>query len=424
MKMPNSAITDLYIRALVCPLDRSHQEFFDTELRGFYVDVQVSGRKSFRVRYRFEKKLRVVTLGDASLISSDEARKLARELIRKAKQGVDPLETIQSGLGPKIKDFFLEKYIPYAKSYKRSWDTDLSMIKNHLVSKLGELHMGSISPPDIAVFVEKMRAQDYALGTCNRALVLLRYGFELAIRWKVPGVETNPVKEIKNLRDDNRIERFLSNEQTINLLDAVKQSESEMLQYIVLFLIYTGARKREALDAKWQDIDWDQKSWRIPKTKSGKVRHIPLSKGALSVLETLQALCLEGKLGKYLQAFSVADMAQRNIFANIRTGKAYVSFFYSWDAARKRAGLPDLRVHDLRHSFASFLVNAGRSLYEVQELLGHADIRTTSRYAHLSRERLIAAVEMVPLVEVEVKGAKPAALGKDAIVVDDGAHGR
>jgi site-specific recombinase XerD len=75
-----------------------------------------------------------------------------------------------------------------------------------------------------------------------------------------------------------------------------------------------------------------------------------------------------------------------------------VSFFYSWDAARIRAGLPDLRVHDLRHSFASFLVNAGRSLYEVQELLGHADIRTTSRYAHLSRERLFEAVEMVQVV--------------------------
>lgn len=75
-----------------------------------------------------------------------------------------------------------------------------------------------------------------------------------------------------------------------------------------------------------------------------------------------------------------------------------MSFFYSWDMARKRAGLPEWRVHDLRHSFASFLVNAGRSLYEVQELLGHADIRTTSRYAHLSRERLFAAVEAVPVL--------------------------
>lgn len=402
--MSKAVISDIYIQSLECPPERTHHEVFDSELKGFYVDVLQSGRKSFRVRYRFHQKVRVVTLGCSSLITAEEARKIARELLRKAKLGIDPQETIQVGLGPKIQDFFLNKYVPYVKSYKRSWDTDESMIRNHIIPKLGELHMGSISPPDIAVFVEKMRAQDYALGTCNRALVLLRYGYELALRWKVPGVETNPVKEIKNLRDDNRIERFLSNEQTINLLDAVKQSESEMLQYIVLFLIYTGARKREVLDAKWQDIDWDQKSWRIPKTKSGKVRHVPLSKGALSVLETLKMLILQGRLGDYLKASQFSEMANTHIFANIRTGHAYVSFFYSWDAARKRAGLPDLRVHDLRHSFASFLVNAGRSLYEVQELLGHADIRTTSRYAHLSRERLIAAVEVVPMVEVEVKG--------------------
>ena len=426
MKISNTVITDLFIKKLSCPLGRSHQEVFDSEFRGLYVDVLASGRKSFRIRYRFEKKLRVATLGDAKLISADEARKLARELIRKVTLGVDPQENIQQTLGPKIKDFFLGKYLPYVKSYKRSWGTDLSMIKNHIVTKLGEQHMGSISPPDIAVFVETMRSQDYAMGTCNRALVLLRFGFELAIRWKTPGVEANPVKEIKNLRDDNRIERFLSNEQTIHLLTAVKQSESEMLQYIVLFLIYTGARKREALDAKWQDIDWNKKSWRIPKTKSGKVRHIPLSRGAMSVLEALENLCLEGKLGEHLKAYSLADISHRYIFPNIRTGQPYVSFFYSWNAARIRAGMPDLRVHDLRHSFASFLVNAGRSLYEVQELLGHADIRTTSRYAHLSRERLIAAVEVVPFVAVEIKGLLEAAqegLTENVVVGGDGSHG-
>ena len=428
MKISNTVITDLFIKKLSCPLGRSHQEVFDSEFRGLYVDVLASGRKSFRIRYRFEKKLRVATLGDAKLISADEARKLARELIRKVTLGVDPQENIQQTLGPKIKDFFLGKYLPYVKSYKRSWGTDLSMIKNHIVTKLGEQHMGSISPPDIAVFVETMRSQDYAMGTCNRALVLLRFGFELAIRWKTPGVEANPVKEIKNLRDDNRIERFLSNEQTIHLLTAVKQSESEMLQYIVLFLIYTGARKREALDAKWQDIDWNKKSWRIPKTKSGKVRHIPLSRGAMSVLEALENLCLEGKLGEHLKAYSLADISHRYIFPNIRTGQPYVSFFYSWNAARIRAGMPDLRVHDLRHSFASFLVNAGRSLYEVQELLGHADIRTTSRYAHLSRERLIAAVEVVPFVAVEIKGLLEAGqegLTENVVVVvgGDGSHG-
>jgi site-specific recombinase XerD len=370
-------------------------EVFDPELRGFYVDVLASGRKSFRLRYRFDKKLRVVTLGDASLMSLEDARLGARALLQKAKSGTDPIVVPAHALGPTVEVFFNEQYLPYIKSYKRSWDTDDSMMRNHLLPRLGHKHMGAISPPDVAVFVEQMRSEGYAPGTCNRALVLLRYGFTLALRWKVPGVESNPVKEVKNLRDDNKIERFLTNAQMSRLLDAVRESESEMLPHIVMFLLYTGARKREVLDATWADVDWARKSWRIPKTKSGKIRHIPLSAGALQLLATLRDMSLQpGDVSDALQT----EWARRHIFANPKTGLPYVSFYYSWDAARKRAGLPDLRVHDLRHSFASFLVNAGRSLYEVQELLGHADIRTTSRYAHLSRERLFEAVESVPVL--------------------------
>ena len=404
MILPKISLTNSLIKNLKQKEGRKHQEFFDSQVRGFYVDVMSSGRKSFRVRYRFEKKLRVVTLGEATFMSADEARHLAIEYIRKAKQGIDPQATKIEGLGPKIQDFFLNKYLPYVKSYKRSWDTDESMIRNHLVPKVGDKHMGSMSPPDVAVFVENMKQQGYAPGTCNRALVLLRYGFELAIRWHTQGVIHNPVKEIKNLRDDNKIERFLSTEQAERLMTAVRQSESEMLPFIVMFLIYTGARKREVLDAQWKDVDWQQKSWRIPRTKSGKVRHVPLSEGAYELLLKLKSQAFE-----QLDSLTASDnkdgeqdelLNHAYIFANPKTGLAYNSFYYSWNAARCRAGLPEFRVHDLRHSFASFLVNAGRSLYEVQELLGHADIRTTSRYAHLDRQRLIQAVEFIPKLDL------------------------
>jgi site-specific recombinase XerD len=108
-----------------------------------------------------------------------------------------------------------------------------------------------------------------------------------------------------------------------------------------------------------------------------------LSYGALETLEAVKAKLPENCVNEY-------------VFTNPRTGKPFSSVFFARDAARKRAAMPELRVHDLRHSFASFLVNAGRSLYEVQELLGHADIKTTSRYSHLSRDRLNAAVECVP----------------------------
>lgn len=346
----------------------------------------------------------MVTLGDALQLPLEQAREAARALLAQTPKTSAASELgwstpagmtlsvpapAPSPVSMTVGEFFSEHYLPYVKSYKRSWGTDLSMIRNHIVPRLGDRVMGELIPPDLAKFVEKMKAEDYAPGTCNRALVLLRYGYTLAVRWRLPGITSNPLLEVKNLRDDNKIERFLSEEQLARLVQCVKHSDNNKLYYIVVYLLYTGARKREVLDARWEDVDWGQKSWRIPKTKSGKIRHVPLSTGALQLLEHLQGLN---------QALPEAERSN-HVFCNPRTGMPFVSFFYSWDTARKQAGLPELRVHDLRHSFASFLVNAGRSLYEVQELLGHADIRTTSRYAHLSRERLREAVETVPLGE-------------------------
>lgn len=398
--MPCLTLSDQLVATLTVSSGRPHTEYFDNATPGLYVDVLASGRKSYRLRQRVEGKLKVLTLGDASSMSLAQAQEAVRcaglqfvapvpvQPGAPGAWGAQPVVHVSALDAPpslSVADFFCEHYLPYVKSYKRSWGTDDSMIRNHIVPQLGGRPMGAVLPPDLARFVEQMKERGYAPGTCNRALVLLRYGYTLALRWKLPGIAVNPVLEIRSQRNDNKIERFLTEEQVTHLMQCVRQSENEMLFYIVMFLLYTGARKREVLDARWEDVDWAQKSWRIPKTKSGKVRHIPLSSGALQLLRALQAWCA-----------SQPDLAGRDhVFANPQTGLPFVSFYYSWDTARKQAGLPELRVHDLRHSFASFLVNAGRSLYEVQELLGHADIRTTSRYAHLSRERLFSAVEVI-----------------------------
>jgi integrase len=394
--MNKQPLSELAIKNFRCPSGLLHLEFFDPELTGFYVDVLSSGRKSYRLRYRNNKLLKVVTLGNAENMTLEHARALALDFLLKARQGdVAPtLHNLASVKTLSIENFFCFSYLPFVKSYKRSWATDVSMVKNHIVPKLGSLQMGAIKPPNIAVFLDQMKSAGYAPGTCNRALVMLRYGFELALKWKIEGIDSNPLKEIKNLVFDNKIERYLTSEQTQELMNSIQESENEQLQFIVLFLIYTGARKREVLDAKWIDIDWQRKSWRIPKTKSGKIRHVPLSSGAMDMLDKLKA------------KFKLKLIDQMPIFANPRTGLPYVSFFYSWDKARTRAGLKDFRIHDLRHSFASCLVNSGRSLYEVQELLGHADIKTTSRYAHLSRERLLEAVETLPQINIVHKQPK------------------
>lgn len=391
--MNKQPLSELAVKNMECPVGLLHLEFFDPELSGFYIDVLRSGRKSYRLRYRDNKILKVVTLGNAFNITLKQARVLAKDFLLNVRQ-VEVATSLQDSVSLEalsIEDFFNSNYLPFVKSYKRSWSTDVSMVKNHIVPKLGSLQMGKVKPPDIAVFIDLMKTQGYALGTCNRALVMLRYGFELALKWKIEGIDSNPLKDIKNLVFDNKIERYLSTAETQALMDSILESENEELQFIVLFLIYTGARKREVLDANWGAIDWLRKSWRIPKTKSGKIRHVPLSNGAMEVLEKLKLNLIGG------------PMKDTPIFPNPRTGKPYINFYYSWNNARKRAGLKDFRIHDLRHSFASSLVNAGRSLYEVQELLGHADIKTTSRYAHLSRERLIEAVQVLPHIKIGIK---------------------
>ena len=147
-----------------------------------------------------------------------------------------------------------------------------------------------------------------------------------------------------------------------------------MLKYIVPMLILTGARKREVLDAKWQDFDFSRRIWRIPMSKSGKARHVPLSDGAMTVLSTMPR--------KFECEWP---------FANPETGKPFCNIFSAWNTARKNARLSDVRMHDLRHSFASLLVNSGRTLYEVQHILGHTQVKTTQRYAHLSQDTLLAA---------------------------------
>jgi integrase len=139
-------------------------------------------------------------------------------------------------------------------------------------------------------------------------------------------------------------------------------------------LLLTGARKREALDAQWEDFDFERKSWRIHTTKLGCARHVPLSDGAITLLQ------------------SVPKFANCPwVFPNPQTKLPFTSIFYAWNSARQAAGLSDVRIHDLRHRFASFLVNAGRTLYEVQLLLGHTQIKTTARYSHLSKDTLLDA---------------------------------
>jgi integrase len=204
-------------------------------------------------------------------------------------------------------------------------------------------------------------------------------------------LEKNPAAGVPLFNFDNKVEHYLNDVELERLLEVLRTDENRTICRIVLFLLSTGCRLNEALQATWAQIDRGNRVWRIPvsNSKSKKIRSVPLNDSALEVIQQLDT---EGTF--------------EHLFVNRRTGKRYGTIMKVWSRLRNKAALPHLRIHDLRHQYASFLVNSGRTLYEVQQILGHSDPSVTQRYAHLSSKSLQEAANSA---SVAIRGANGAA---------------
>jgi integrase len=379
------------VQSSKCPLDKKKVEYFDTVSKYLSLEIRASGGKTYYRRYRDSRgRIHQIKLGSVNDLSLADARKMADKIGKQVAMGEDPLEQ-KAALKqvPTFGQFIHEQYLPHVKTYKRSWTTDVSYLKNHLLPRFANRYMDQITRQDI-LKMHRERSTTGAAGSANRLLIMMRFIFNLAMRWEVPGIKANPCAAVPLLEENNKRERYLSSDEARVLYESVCKSDNQMLKYIIPMLILTGARKREVLDAKWEDFDLERRLWRIPTTKLGKPRHVPISDGVLSLL------------GSAPRVYAVD-----HVFANPATGKPYVTFYVSWNTARIRAGMPEVRIHDLRHSFASLLINNGRSLYEVQKILGHTQVTTTQRYAHLAPQTLLDASNAATLAVGAVMGVMP-----------------
>jgi len=387
--MATLLITEAFIRTgLRCPPGKSKIEFCDVEIPGFRVEVSAHGpgKGTYFFAHKSEGRRKHCKLGTTSDMVLKDARSTALTLRAQTQSGQLPSAVETKAISAiTFDDYFYKHYLPHVKPRKRSWSRDEELYRLRISPALGRKRLGDITRQEIQALQAAVLAEGLAPATADHHVKLIRQALNLAVDWDMLG--KNPATGVKLFRVDNRLENYLDEAQLGQLLHVLRTDENRAVCNIALFLLSTGCRLNEALQATWSQIDRGTRVWRIPakNSKSRRIRSVPLNDSALEVIAGL------GTEGLF-----------EHLFVNRRTGQPYANIAKAWYRLRTAAGLPKLRLHDLRHQFASMLVNAGRSLYEVQAVLGHADSATTQRYAHLSSKSLQDAANSA---SIAIRGA-------------------
>lgn len=387
-------ITDALAKSLPLPAtgNRIH---YDSEIAGFGIRVTAGGTKAFVLNYRAKGRERRYTIGtfskpskdskdgkaskDSKVWSVEAARKRAIELRRLVDAEKDPMAEKHAERGAPtvgiLIDQFTDGHIARKRPSTRRQYTGI--LENLVRPKLGKTKVADVTHADIEKLHHKV--SDRAPYVANRMAAVLSKMFAFAIkrRW----CADNPVKGLER-NDEERRERFLSSAEIGSLSTALAELNDQRSANAIRLLLLTGARSGEVLAADWSQFDLEAGVWVKPSshTKQKKSHRVPLSAPALQLLVEMRA--------------KAADPAHY-LFPGDKKGTCLTTIKKSWATATRAAGLTDIRVHDLRHTYASILASGGSSLPIIGRLLGHTQAQTTARYAHLLDDPLRAATERV-----------------------------
>ena len=387
---------------LICPAGKSRVEFVDPFRTGLYVEVRATspGQGTYYLRYKDATgKTCHQKLGRTTEVTLAEARKQAKSMKAAITMGANPRgEAKAQKAVPTFDEFFSDSYLPHIKPRKRSWKKDQGLYLMYVAGRFGKTRINAVRKQDVQEFhsglLEIVQANGKKLSpaSADHVVKLIRQMLNKAVEWEV--IAHSPIARIKLFNVDNRLENYQTPEQLESLLNVLSKDENRGVCDAAILLLCTGARLNEALQSRVGHFDLNSRVWRIEAktSKSKRVRSVPLNDTAVELVTNI----IERK---ELEPDSY-------LFNSEKTGNHLGHVHKVWDRLRKKAGMPHLRLHDLRHQFASFLVNDGRSLYEVQKILGHSSHSVTERYAHLSSKSLMDAANSA---SVMIRDAMPRA---------------
>lgn len=358
------------------PLDQAFILIWDKDVPGFGLRVTRAGIKSYILQYRIHGRQRKYTIGRHGDLTPDQAREQALELRGQIAKGIDPQANKRKERGIPTLRKFSEEYLEHAQGKKKTWAKDKSLLNLRILPRLGDYRLDTVEKRQIEKLHHDVRAERTP-ATANRHLSLIKCMFNLAIDWGY--IETNPARGIKAFKENNHRTNWLDGDQIGRLFGVCHDYPNPYAGALFPFLLLTGARLGEALNARWQNIDADRAMWRIPEAKSGRGRHVPLAPQAIELLNGIPA-----------------KNDNPYVFCGHTKGQPLVNVAKPWKRIKAAADLPDdFRPHDLRHTFASWGVSHGVDLYQIQTLLGHSTIQMTQRYSHLAESGIKASVNHI-----------------------------
>lgn len=351
------------------PPAKGNKVYYDDSFPGFGLRVTASGHKAFVLNYTINGRERRMTIGKYPAWSASAAREEAKRLRRKIDLGEDPLE-VRNELrqAPTVADLYSEyerNHLPTLSS--RSQRDQRSMWLNHILPELKSVKVRDLTGQQ----VDRLHALVSQSGSirANRVLEVFRKALNLAVHWG--WIEKNPAVAYRRNSEHPR-ERYLTPAEYERVFDALGRMKNQKAANAIRLLIFTGARRGEVLSLEWGDLDLAEGIWNRPphKSKDRKRKRIPLSAEALAILKAMRETSNSQFLFPTSNGTHMSDLNR------------------PWAWLRAETGLHDLRVHDLRHSFASVLISGGVALETIGKLLGHSQHQTTLRYAHLMDDPL------------------------------------